>query len=62
MREKIICPHCGSIETAVINKTPLWNDYTHLCGNCGYWITESEWEPAKHYKREASDEFGIRVR
>lgn len=46
INELIKCPNCNSIEKAsVVLKYPF-DDYTHKCDNCGYWITESEWESA----------------
>ena len=34
---KIICPNCESIESASI-------EYFHECSNCGYIITDSDWQ------------------
>jgi len=45
--EQIRCPECGSIETATVETTPLWNVYVHECLACGYVIMESEWETIK---------------
>jgi Zn ribbon nucleic-acid-binding protein len=42
--EIIRCPNCGSIETAIVTETPLWNIYVHDCIKCGFTIMESEWE------------------
>ncbi len=42
---KIVCPQCGSIETAIedYNSRP-WATYIHNCSQCEYVIMESEWE------------------
>ena len=42
--EKIICPNCGSVETAVVKHTSPWWMYAHICSKCEYQITESEWQ------------------
>jgi rubredoxin len=44
--EHIICPSCESQQTATVRlrpNEPFW-DYVHTCTECGYIITESEWE------------------
>jgi predicted RNA-binding Zn-ribbon protein involved in translation (DUF1610 family) len=42
----IICPNCGKKCIAKVEHTfPFWS-YVHEC-DCGYWITESEWELAE---------------
>lgn len=43
---QIVCPDCGAIEQAyavLYEGTPFWT-YIHECTNCGYIISESEWE------------------
>lgn len=45
-QEKIVCPSCGSIESAIVERTSPWWSYIHNCKNCGYTIMESEWEKA----------------
>lgn len=42
-KERIRCPQCGAVQTAVVRHTLPFHDYTHRCTKCGYWITESEW-------------------
>lgn len=44
--EKIICPECGSVETATVEHTVPWYSYVHTCRGCGYVIMESEWQRA----------------
>lgn len=48
--EKIICPNCGSVETATVKHTVPWWMYAHICSKCEYYITESEWQPYKEPK------------
>lgn len=43
-KERIRCPNCGKVQTAIVEHLVPFNDYTHQCKSCGYWITESEWE------------------
>ena len=44
--EVIVCPRCGKDQRATVEHTrPFWS-YVHHC-ECGYTITESEWELAK---------------
>lgn len=45
--EKIICPNCGSIETATVKHTVPWWMYSHICSKCENIITESEWDKQK---------------
>lgn len=42
--DKIICPECGKIQFAEVEATPLWDIYVHECEDCGFMITESDWE------------------
>ena len=42
--EMILCPNCGSHESAVVETTEIFDSYVHFCSECGYTITESEWE------------------
>ena len=42
--EKIRCPKCGTEQIATVEHTIIFDSYVHECKNCGYWITESEWE------------------
>lgn len=44
MKKLIKCPKCNTIQVAEIKDKVIFNDLTHKCENCGYWITESEWE------------------
>jgi ribosomal protein L37AE/L43A len=47
--EEITCPNCKEAKRAVVEHTqPFWT-YIHHC-NCGYTITESEWETTERYK------------
>ena len=39
----IKCPECGRIQKAEVTAGYPWNIYVHHC-ECGYIITESEWE------------------
>ena len=43
--ELIICPECQSTERAeVVHYEGFWwAIYAHICQQCGYAITESEW-------------------
>lgn len=43
---KIRCPECGTIQKAEVvqHDGAPWSDYVHECTECGYVITESEWE------------------
>lgn len=45
--EKIICPNCGSIETATVKHTIPWWTYFHICSKCENTIMESEWNKYK---------------
>ena len=42
--ETIVCPECGSHESAVVETTEIFDSYVHFCVECGYTITESDWE------------------
>lgn len=42
--ETIKCPECGKVQQAEVVITTAWNSYCHECINCGYWISESEWD------------------
>lgn len=45
--ELIICPACEAQQMAtarLYNGSPWWS-YVHTCDQCGYIITESEWQP-----------------
>ena len=44
--EHVICPGCGKVESAIVEHTLPFYSYVHEC-NCGYVITESEWEEVK---------------
>ncbi len=46
-KETIICPECGSIETAFVLHTAPWYSYVHDCLKCGYTIMASDWEQVK---------------
>ena len=41
---KILCPGCDRVQLATVHfyMNEPWPDYTHIC-ECGYAITESEW-------------------
>lgn len=43
---KITCPNCGKICNAEVesNDDFPFNSYFHDCENCGFVITESEWD------------------
>ena len=41
--ERIVCPECHRTQTATVEHTRPWYVYIHEC-ECGYTITESEWE------------------
>lgn len=43
----IRCPNCGKVQKALVRHTPIFDDFTHHCDGCDYWITESEWEEAE---------------
>lgn len=43
----IRCPQCGMVQKALVRHTPIFDDYTHHCDGCDYWITESEFEEVK---------------
>lgn len=43
--EKIRCPKCGTVQTATVEHTIIFDSFVHHCEHCDYWITESEWEP-----------------
>lgn len=45
--ETIKCPECGTIQEAEVKHTLPWPLYAHICSNCLYGITESEWEEVK---------------
>lgn len=42
--EKIICPECQLIQTAIVEHTFPWWSYVHNCFGCKYVIMESEWQ------------------
>lgn len=42
--ERIRCPNCGRGQDAEVLHTAPWPIYVHECANCGYTITESEWD------------------
>ena len=50
--QTIKCPECGTIQQAKVSFVPLigWGNYIHDCINCGYTITESEWEQVEPEK------------
>jgi ribosomal protein S27E len=45
--EEIICPECNHIQLAKVKDMDPWNIFIHKCSNCGYIITESDWEEVK---------------
>lgn len=45
-KENIICPECESLQTGFVEYSSPWNVYIHTCGECGYIITESDWQKA----------------
>ena len=45
--DTIICPSCGKTCQAKVKESFPFNDFTHQCEHCGYWIMESEWETIK---------------
>lgn len=45
--DTIICPNCGETCQAEVKESFPFNDFTHKCEHCGYWIMESEWETIK---------------
>jgi len=45
--ELIICPVCSIIQAATVEHTYPFLSYVHECINCGYVITETEWERLK---------------
>ncbi len=47
MKQKIICPNCGMIQTATVILTKPFATYLHTCINCEYEIMESEWNEVK---------------
>lgn len=47
-KEKIICPKCNTMQTAQVefhHPRDPWPIYIWNCIDCGYEITESEWNP-----------------
>ena len=44
--ERIICPSCKREVEATVEHTWPFYSYVHVC-ECGYTITESEWEKVK---------------
>jgi hypothetical protein len=48
--EKIICPHCQSVELATVERAEPFNVYLHECQQCSHIIMESEWEPYEEPK------------
>lgn len=45
--ERIECPSCNHAQEAIIKETALYPVRVHQCAACGYWITESEWNPCQ---------------
>ncbi len=41
---KTRCPECGSIENIKVDNLRPFYANLHICINCGYVITEDEWE------------------
>lgn len=46
--DTIICPNCGETCQAEVKESFPFNDFTHQCEHCGYWIMESEYETIKN--------------
>ena len=45
---KIECPKCGYVQMAFVDHTTVpFSSYVHECCECGYIITESEWNEIK---------------
>lgn len=42
----IVCPNCNREQGAAVERgvTDIWPIFAHVCIDCGYMITESEWE------------------
>lgn len=53
--EKIVCPNCGSIESATVVHTEPWWMYAHICSKCEYQILESEWNRFEELKEICFD-------
>ena len=45
--EKIICPECKEVHTAIVEHTLPYFTYISECPKCKYIIMESEWEEVK---------------
>ena len=43
-KETIICPNCGTIQEATVDRDVPFAVLIHDCDKCGYRIMESEWE------------------
>ena len=46
-KETIICPNCGTIQEATVDRDVPFAVLIHDCEKCGYKIMESEWEIVK---------------
>lgn len=57
--QQIICPNCRSHESAVVEDTLPWWTYVHVCRNCEYTITESEWQLAPPKQLSNGSGFGL---
>ena len=42
--EEIICVRCETHQMATVEHTLPWYTHVHTCINCGYTMTESEWD------------------
>lgn len=49
--EEIICPNCGSLQIGEVKHTSPWWNYGHICSNCEYYISESEWRRTNEHKQ-----------
>lgn len=45
-KELVECPECSFIQFAIVENTPVFDSYVHECKQCGYIITESDWQLA----------------
>ena len=54
--DMIKCPKCKSKQVAKVLHTEPWWSYVHEC-DCGYIITESEWDVVKKDVPLSTDKF-----
>ena len=52
--ENIVCPSCDKQQKAIVEHTMPWFSYVHNC-ECGWIITESEWQKVEDLKSQVAD-------